>query len=262
MENKIGVVSSTYAYYNTEEALNDLAETEFKFIELVTVPGLIEHISLDPKKSSEVLNICKKYGIELFRIGAYGVLMKGENSLNNFKKILNITDSIGIDYVTTDVGEIKDKTDKKLFLKEIRMIGDYAGEKNINIGIEIHGDWCKNGKIAADLIKEINHPNVKITYDTGNTIFYGDAKPEDDIKYVIPYMGHLHLKDKRGGHKIYDFPALGEGDIDFNKIFNLIKDYHGSISIEVELDGEKHPISEINNSLKNSYDFLKNYGLV
>jgi len=262
MKNKIGVVSSTYAHYNTEEALEGLSKTGFKYVELITFPGFLDHISLNLEKIKETLDVCKKHGVELFGIGGYGRLLKGEGSIYAFKKVIDLASLIGINYITTDTGEIKDETGKELFLKEIRILGDYADEKDVTIGIEIHGDWCKNGKIAAGLIEEINHQNIKITYDTGNTIFYGNTRPEDDIKYALPFMGHIHLKDKRGGYKVCDFPALGEGDIDFDKIFSFLKDYDSSISVEVEFDGKKHPVDEINGALKRSYNFLKKYGVV
>ena len=259
MKNKIGVITSTYAHFNAEEALEGLSKTGVKYVELITVPGFLEHISLKPEDIDNTLNICKKYGVELYIIAGHGRMLK-EDSVKSFKEVIDAASLLGVDYIDTDTGEIKDDSDKDVFYKDIKILGEYAASKGVTIGIETHGNWCNNGKIASEVIKKIDNPNVKITYDPANSIFYGDTRPEDDIKYAIPFLGHLHVKDKRGGKGVWDFPVLGEGELDFNKIFGLLKDYEGPMTLEIELDGKKHPIDEVNDAVKHSYEFLKGYG--
>ena len=91
-------------------------------------------------------------------------------------------------------------------------------------------------------------------------MYFGGIKPEYDIEYALPYMAFMHLKDKSGEQKEWNFPALGEGEINFKKIFKLIKDYNGPISIEVELTQKDHTIEEVNTALKKSYNFLNRFG--
>jgi L-ribulose-5-phosphate 3-epimerase len=262
MKNKICVITSTYANFNVEEALDGISKSGFKFVELINVPNFATHISLETKDIKQELNLYKKYGVELLALGAgYGRMMK-DDTIINFKKVIDAAQLLGVKVIDADTGEVKNKKDEEKFYKDIKTLGDYASTKDVTICLELHGDWCTNGKIAAEIVKKINHPNVKITYDTGNSIFYGDTRPEDDIKYAIPHMGNLHIKDKRGGYKVWDFPALGEGDVDFDKIFSLLKNYTGPMSVEVELDGKKNFIKVVNDAVKRSYDFLKGYSLV
>jgi sugar phosphate isomerase/epimerase len=76
-------------------------------------------------------------------------------------------------------------------------------------------------------------------------------------------MAFLHLKENGSGKfQDWNFPALGEGIIDFKKVFNLIKDYAGPISVEIEFDGKERSLEEINKAVKKSYDFLKGFGYV
>ena len=50
--------------------------------------------------------------------------------------------------------------------------------------------------------------------------------------------------------------ALGEGKVDFNIIMELIKNYTGPISVEIEFDGKERSLEDINLAVKKSHDFL------
>ena len=49
----------------------------------------------------------------------------------------------------------------------------------------------------------------------------------------------MHLKDKRGGKGDWDFPAPGDGTIDFAGILGLLEagGYDGPLSVEIEFQG-------------------------
>ncbi len=261
MNNKVGVITSTYINFTPEVAVKSISEIGFKYVELITVPGFVEHISVIPEEAKKTAEMCKKYGVELYAIAGHGRMLK-EDTVEKFKQVIDIASLLGVNYIDTDAGEIKDESDKERFYKDMEILADYAAEKGISIGIETHGNWCNCGKIASEVVKRINRSNVKITYDPANTIFYGDTRPEEDIEYAVPYIGHLHVKDKRGGKGVWDFPALGEGEINFDKIFGALKDFKGNMSLEIELDGEKNPLDVVNDAVKRSYEFMKKYGLI
>lgn len=125
----------------------------------------------------------------------------------------------------------------------------------------MHGSWCNNGKTGAEIIEKVNHPNVRLNYDTGNVSLYGGVWAVDDIQYALPYMSFLHIKDVGGELKEWNFPALGEGRVDFEKIAKALENYTGPISVEVEFDGSERSLDEINAAVKKSHDFLVNLGL-
>ena len=43
------------------------------------------------------------------------------------------------------------------------------------------------------------------------------SRPVDDLPVALPKLVHCHLKDKRGEGRVWDFPAIGEGHIDFKR---------------------------------------------
>ena len=105
--------------------------------------------------------------------------------------------------------------------------------------------------------------NIKINYDPANVRFYEGVNPEEDIEVIMPYMGSIHLKDHKGFKGDYNFPALGEGYINWKKIFEITNKYHfkGPFITEIELQGPKVIIEEkqIDQSQKVSYDFLQDF---
>ena len=268
MQNKIGVVAANYNRFGLEVAFKSIKEIGFDYIEIVYAEKFVENLIKKPEEMTEqdineIIELCSNYEIEVYALTVFFYLMS-ENSVSRFKKVLDVAASLGTNIVVTDTGKIgiDEDTKKEKFYKEILEIGDYAKTKKITVCFEIHGNWYSNGKQGAEIIRNINHQNIRLNYDTGNVIFFNGGRPEEDIVHAIPYMSFMHLKDKVGGPGVYNFPALGDGEIDFKKIFYLIKDYEGPLSIEIELPGEKHTLVEINEAHKKSYDFLKENGIL
>jgi L-ribulose-5-phosphate 3-epimerase len=263
MDNLIGVSSTTYVGHSFEDVVQSVSKVGYKHLELVSAPGINEHINPRPevitkKDIKKISDYCNDYGVDIFALGGHCRLLK-ENDLDNFKKVLDLAENLGVKFVSTDTGEVEDREQEKNFYKVISKIADYADSKDISVCIEMHGHWFNTGKKGTAILKKINHPNLKINYDTGNVIFFNNTRPEDDIRYALPFLGFIHLKDSSGKYKDWDFPPIGEGDVDFNKIFNLIKDYKGPISVEIEFDGQVQPLEKINDALKKSMDYLKKY---
>lgn len=268
MRNKIGVITSTYEGVSLEETLRGISKTGFKYIELVLEPDYFkkEIVSksgkIIKKNIDKILGLCKENKIKVYCIAGHQYMMK-ENTINSFKKVMDAAKLFGVNFITTDTGEVNTKCDEKKFYSYIEEIADYAKLKGLTICLEIHGSWCNNGKKGAEIIETINNSNIRLNYDTGNVIFYGNRRPEEDIEYALPYMSFLHLKESGSGKfREWNFPALGKGIIDFRRIFHLIKKYNGPISVEIEFDGKKRVLKEINEAVNESYEFLKNFGYV
>ena len=65
-------------------------------------------------------------------------------------------------------------------------------------------------------MRRINHPNVRVNFDTGNITYYNQgADVVAELKKIIDYVATVELKDHGGQPRTWDFPALGQGKIDF-----------------------------------------------
>ena len=94
-------------------------------------------------------------------------------------------------------------------------------------------------------------------------IAYGNADIEEDLTNSIDKVEYVHLKDKKGPGKVWNFPALGEGDIDLPMVFEMFKDHENfsPMSIEIEFtDKGPENLEEVNQAVKTSYSYLKSYG--
>jgi len=266
MKNKIGVVTSTYPNYNADEAMAGIAAASFKYVELASAPAYFNHILPLPEEATEtdvkdLVGKCDGYGLELYCIAGHTRILT-ENGTANFKTVLDYANMAAVRFVTTDVGEIKVEDDKQRFYREIAEIADYAQSKNVTVCLEMHGSWCNNGKTGAEIVEKVNHPNVRLNYDTANVSLYGGVWAVDDMKYALPYMGVMHIKEVGGELKEWNFPALGDGKVDFGKIREFIKDYTGPISLEIEFDGKERSLQEINTAVSASYKFLSENGFL
>lgn len=133
------------------------------------------------------------------------------------------------------------------------------------LGIEIHGDITSSGRKSIPVIEKIGRQNVRVNYDTANIEFYdGGTRAVDDLPATIPYLVHLHAKDHIGGAREWNFPAPGEGQIDWTAILSILEKggYSGPISVEIEFKGEPWPdLNEVNRAMKSAYQHLSSLGL-
>lgn len=267
MNNKIAVVTSTYPNYDADQAMEGISAAGFQYVDLATCPGFFEHIKPRPEEmdkgdAQKVMGQVAGHGLSLLAVSGHTRMGKPD-SVDNLKKVIDFASQAGTGYLITDAGEVKNSQDEKKFYADMANLADYAQDKKVTICVEMHGEWCNTGPKGAEIIKKIGHPHVKLNYDTSNVIFYGGVRPEEDIEAALPHMAYLHLKEHGSGKKgDWNFPALGDGVVDFETIFEKIKDYTGPIDVEIEFDGKEHSLEEINAAVAKSYDFLKTHGYV
>ena len=123
------------------------------------------------------------------------------------------------------------------------MLADEAQAAGIRLCIETDSNLLPTAEVGLRLLDEIGHDWIQINYDPGNVVYYAGVSPEEDIKHGLGRIGHVHLKDKRGGKGVLDFPPLGEGDLD---IPGMLRDLRGSgfsgpVSMEIEFTNYEWP---------------------
>ena len=115
----------------------------------------------------------------------------------------------------------------------------------------------------SDIIGRVDSKSVRMNYDTANAIFYGGVDLKEDISCAMDDIAYMHLKDKAGAQKEWNFPALGEGDIDFPMVFDLLDRADNTCPFSVEIEftqsGPKD-LGEVNEAVKTSAAYLKRCG--
>ncbi|MDI6814389.1 MAG: sugar phosphate isomerase/epimerase family protein, partial [Desulfitobacteriaceae bacterium] len=97
------------------------------------------------------------------------------------------------------------------------------------------GQWLTNAFMDAFEIRDFIEPlGLKMCFDTSHSKLYCNWAHVDffeQVRVLLPYIGHLHLSDASGldGEGL----QIGEGTIDWVHFFQVIGDYHGTMIPEI-----------------------------
>jgi hexulose-6-phosphate isomerase len=97
--------------------------------------------------------------------------------------------------------------------------------------LEIHLETSLPPDQFARLLRAINHPSLKVNYDSGNSAALG-YRVEDEFAAYGEHIGSIHIKDRlRGGGTV----PLGEGDADLPMLRRCVSeaDYNGDFILQV-----------------------------
>lgn len=118
-----------------------------------------------------------------------------------------------------------------------------AQKYGVELWLETHSAFS-TGKSVERLMRQVNHPGVRVIWDIMHSIEFGEA-PIETARLLANDIAHVHLKDgippvsEENAH--YLLTALGEGAVDFSEIANALSSigYSGYLSLEWEL--QWHP---------------------
>jgi sugar phosphate isomerase/epimerase len=266
MQNILAGHTNSYHTYTLDEALSGIAAAGFKYVELSAVRGWTEHVPLEAtaRDIAEVKAKLAHWGLQASCLSGHSDLTTPEGVVDG-KKAVDLCVQLGLNLMNTAVGgHYSEDENKDAFMGHIHDLADYAAARDVMVALEVHGDIMATGQMSMPLIDEIGRANVGINYDTANCVFYGGVEAVDDIRPVVPYLKHVHLKDKREGARVWDFPAVGEGHVDFKRLFAILGEegYTAPFSVEIEFAGLPWPpVEEVHRSMKVSYETLRGLGL-
>jgi inosose dehydratase len=152
----------------------------------------------------------------------------------------------GVKVCVSGAGQPEDEAQRRTVVAHLRRLGDVAEAEGLALALETHKGSTQNAAAMLELMSEVDHPSVRLNFDTGNIAYYNngfDACNElEKVKYLVR---NVHLKDNRGGYEDWYFPALGDGgSIDFVRIREILDGvgFQGPYTIEIEgIGGEPEP---------------------
>lgn len=85
---------------------------------------------------------------------------------------------------------------------------------------------------AISLIKNINHPHFRLNLDIGH-VYCCEDNFFEALEQAVPYAVNMHIEDI--SDRIHNHLIPGDGEIDFERVFKILKsrEYEGSISVEL-----------------------------
>lgn len=140
-------------------------------------------------------------------------------------------------------------------LDGMRALLDHARKKQVRISFEPEpGMLIAKMTEFATLFKDLADPLFGLTLDIGHVHCLRDGDAADHIRTWQNQLWNIHIEDMhRDQHEHLPF---GRGDIDFEPIFDALKDIDYRGPVHVELSRQSHVAVE---AARESYQFLRKF---
>ena len=224
----------------------------------------LQYVFIDVPKPEE-LALTKH---RLARHALAPLVLRGETDLGRPRSLdelaaqLAICEKMGVKYMFLSPKHTG--VTKEVAYERLRQAGEIAGKHGVTIALETHPDIGTNGDVHRETMERVNHPNIRVNFDTGNVTFYNkgtDAVTE--MKKVIDYVATVELKNHDGKYMSWNFPAIGKGVVDFPGVLRLLEQhgFKGPITIEVEgIQGLEMNEAQTKSYIAQSVAYIKSLG--
>jgi len=102
---------------------------------------------------------------------------------------------------------------RPLWIERFKILGPIARDHAVTIVVKQHGGETGTGQACADIVREVDDPNVFVNYDAGNVMDYLNLDPIPDIQKCAAVVRSFCIKDHRNWPKDQDCgPGFGEID--------------------------------------------------
>ncbi len=109
-----------------------------------------------------------------------------------------------------------------LLVANLRAIGDEAEQFGVTLALETHDDWT-NSTVFARLMREVDHPRVRVLWDLHHPFRTTGEPPELTYRNLAPYTVSTHVKDSvptaDGKHQ---YVLLGDGDVPVKTMLDML----------------------------------------
>ncbi|SDD21140.1 sugar phosphate isomerase/epimerase family protein [Kordiimonas lacus] len=301
---KFGFQSAILADLSFEEVVDFASENGFECVEIMCWPvgqadrkyAGVTHLDVTnftKADAEKALGYCEKKGVSISALGYYPNLLspdaeEAETSLNHLKKVIEASHLMGLDLVTTFVGNdwtksVEDNWSR--FLEVWKPLMQFAEERGVFIAIEncamyfTDDEWPAGKNLAYSpaiwrrMFKDLSSDYFGLNYDPSHLIWMqmDHLKP---LKEFNKRFFHAHAKDvKVDREKLDDVGTMavplsyhdpripGRGDIDWKEYVAALKasGFNGAFCIEVEDSDYESSLDERKRALTESGAFLRQY---
>ena len=241
---------------NWEDEFSSASKLNIDFIELIAE---ISHNPENPIWSStgidKILELCNKNNLSVYSLCNDYIIDKSFNESSTFQQNIDLIEQCRKleikKYILPffNASEIN-INNQDIFVKNLLKIADYAEKYQIQILLET----IMNGEELMNLLKILNHENIKIVFDTGNRVACGHNLPKD-IELLGNNIKHVHIKDKDAMHNNV---ILGTGLVNFSHIFQSFRKIKYNGAYVFETTRGNHPLNTAKYNLEFSKFFIEN----
>ena len=260
---KLGVITDCFKKKDLFDALKEAHRLGLSGVQIFATNGGFSPEGLTAERKLAIKKELKADSLEISALcgdmGGFGYQIAADNParIEKTERIIDLAVEFGTKIITTHIGVIPaDKKEPRygIMLSALRECGAYAHEKGVTLAIETGPE---SAPVLLAFLKDIP-AGVGVNLDPANFVMVTGQDPADAVRLLGSFIVHTHLKDgkmlrKSDPKEIYDHFArggieelnvadyfietpVGQGDVDFPKYFQALKDigYHGYLTIERE----------------------------
>lgn len=301
---QFGFQSAILADLSFEQVIDFASDNGFDCVEVMCwPPGVadrkyagVTHLDVSEfteENAREVLDYCAQKGVQISALGYYPNLLSPDPeeaslSLEHLRKVMEASKLLGLDLVTTFVGNDWTKSvddNWPRFLEIWRPLLSYAESLGIRIAIEncamyfTEDEWPGGKNLAYSpaiwrrMFKDLQSENIGLNYDPSHLVWMqmNHLKP---LNAFSDRIFHAHAKDVKVDRDrlddvgtmavplAYHDPRIpGRGDIDWREYMACLKasGFDGAFCIEVEDSDYEASLEDRKRALQESGNFLRSF---
>lgn len=236
---QIGCFNRPWGKFSYDDALDGLKAAGFKTTGLVGRHKMKPESLLTPDASADYLDRLKERiaerGLKPIIAWIYGP--KTRDHKGAVAELSQLTDNarrLGLETLLSG-GPRRNETVES-YSRVISEVAAYAADQGIKIAMKPHGG---DGAEITRCIELVDHENFSLWYDAGNIIYYTGQNPVAELRNLASKVTGFCAKDC-GGKSSPVMIQFGEGKVDFQKVFQTLKDagFNGPVMIECTGDPE------------------------
>jgi sugar phosphate isomerase/epimerase len=228
-EFRIACMTLPYSQFPLMRALSGLKDAGYRYVAWGTshreegaqkpTPIIASDASADIART--LARRCRDMGLEPLMMFA-GVYPEGNNGLEVHRQRILQAAAAGIPQLLTFSNTRM--TDAKTLIERFKQLGPIARDNNVLVVFKQHGGNTGTGEDCAKIVREVNHPNIQINYDSGNVMDYyqGKIDPLVDIRSCTEFIHSFCIKDHRRGPTRPGDCGPGLGEIDHYKLLHNV----------------------------------------
>jgi len=272
MDRIVSVSTMAFDGYPLETALDELAALGVKYVEPASVDKIFQHLveaDFCDTRATWLRGQLATRRLACLSLSAH-MDLTGPDSVERFHRRLAFARNIEARCVNSIAGPAG-RLDE--FRKNIPPIADRARDLGVMIALENHGDLLDREQQVVDFIREVNHPAIRVNYDTGNAWYYskGQINPVDELALLAPVVAHVHVKTPKIVDGFLRWVALGDGELDLPGLARVLTERMPGVPVSYELSPRQRsrdfeprwrtpevpPLSELRDMIRRSLQALE-----
>jgi len=270
---KLGIINSAFdqAGVDTKTGLEHIARIGFDTVDVFT-----EAMTITEDEIQLIESTCADNNLPIVSVVVVAAGLIDFNDpvrdfhLSRVKKFVDLAQRFKSNNVLLVLGEyiwqrevIPPELQWEWAVENTRKIGDYAGEKGIEIALELEPfrlSLLNNVKEMVRFIDDCDRPNVKANIDVSHLVL-ADVSPAE-VASLKGKATHVHISDCDG--KVHGDLPPGRGVVKFSPYLQAIKDldFDGSVSLELEYSPDPSKIVEwVEEAYRSTAEMMEQVGL-